>query len=198
MIWTRDPDDNRVELVVGARLAADAVARTSVGGFITGDLGLGHVVLMAKDRAAMQSFYEHIFGFRVTDVVGDFMVLLRCNRRHHSLGLINAGAPGLNHLMVEVATVDDVGAAFDAVRATGNAPAAELGRHSDDEVFSFYAWSPGGFMVECGTGGRLVEPDAKPVQAGADLWGHQGLIEAHTTLIQRAREAHPRSLRTAP
>jgi 2,3-dihydroxybiphenyl 1,2-dioxygenase len=190
MIWTRDPDGNRVEVVAAAQPGPSPISGgTPMKEFVTGDLGLGHVVLMTKDQTAMQAFYEGVLGFRVTDVFSDFMVFLRCNGRHHSVGLINAGASGLNHVMIEVPSIDDVGTALDALRERGDALAADLGRHSNDEVVSFYAWSPGGFMVEYGTGGRLIEPNAQPGEADVDVWGHQGLIEAHMTMIERAHAA---------
>jgi hypothetical protein len=39
---------------------------------------------------------------------------------------------------------------------------------------SFYARSPGDFMVECGWGGRVIEPGWQPreVTEGPSLWGH--------------------------
>lgn len=186
LVWTLDPDGNRVELVFGARrdLVFDGGTRP-VSSFVTGDMGMGHVVLMAKDLAAMRGFYEGLLGFRLTDHIHDQLVFLRCNRRHHSLGLFGFGTSGLNHLMIEVADIDDVGRGLDALRQSGSEPAADLGRHANDEMFSFYAWSPGGFMIEYGTGGKRVGPDAKPCEAAPDIWGHSGLRQAHANLSER-------------
>ncbi|TMK65015.1 MAG: 2,3-dihydroxybiphenyl 1,2-dioxygenase [Actinobacteria bacterium] len=190
MIWTRDPDGNRVELVSGAQRGSSPFAGggRAVSGFVTGELGMGHVVLMTKDQTAMRAFYEDRFGFRLTDYLpDDRMLFLRCNRRHHSLGLVKAGIATLDHLMVEVATIDDVGSAFDALAVMGGEVAADLGRHSNDGVFSFYAWSPGGFMVECGAEGEHIAPETSPVPVTADVWGHHGLRDAHAILIERLR-----------
>jgi len=67
---------------------------------------------------------------------------LRCNRRHHSLALV-AGKDRytLQHIMFEVDTVDAVGAAFERSCDLGVAQST-LGRHSNDEMFSFYALAP--------------------------------------------------------
>ena len=45
----------------------------------------------------------------------------------------------------------------------------------NDHVTSFYSWSPSGFMVEYGWGGRLVEPGKwtpEEYTVGPSLWGH--------------------------
>ena len=49
-----------------------------------------------------------------------------------------------------------------------------LGRHANDEMVSFYVRTPGGFDIEYGTGGRLVD-DATWVcreTTAVSLWGH--------------------------
>ena len=51
-----------------------------------------------------------------------------------------------------------------------------LGRHTNDLMTSFYAKTPSSFMVECGWGGREIEPATwKPFEmhAGPSLWGHE-------------------------
>jgi 3,4-dihydroxy-9,10-secoandrosta-1,3,5(10)-triene-9,17-dione 4,5-dioxygenase len=97
---------------------------------------------MAEHIDEMRAFYEDVLGFRVTDTLDSgLMVFLRCNRRHHGIALINVGASGLNHLMFEVSSIDDVGAVADLVRIHGQI-AADLGRHGNDDTLSFYAWSP--------------------------------------------------------
>jgi len=51
-----------------------------------------------------------------------------------------------------------------------------LGRHTNDFMTSFYAKTPSSFMVECGWGGREIEPAGwQPVEMhhGPSLWGHE-------------------------
>jgi hypothetical protein len=51
-----------------------------------------------------------------------------------------------------------------------------LGRHTNDLMTSFYAKAPSSFMVECGWGGRDIDPATwKPVELtdGPSLWGHE-------------------------
>jgi 3,4-dihydroxy-9,10-secoandrosta-1,3,5(10)-triene-9,17-dione 4,5-dioxygenase len=141
---------------------------------------MGHVVIPAADSAAALAFYAGVLGFRLRDTM-EFgsppmtMRFLGCNPRHHSLALAPIAAPsGLVHLMVEVATLDDVGRALDRCVRRGGKLSASLGRHANDLMTSFYVRTPGGFDIEYGTGGLQVD-DATWVarRTGAiSLWGH--------------------------
>ena len=135
-------------------------------------MGLGHVVLPVTDDAAALRFYTDVLGFRLRDsmrmapeLFGQppaadplLMRFLGCNPRHHSLALAPFPAgPGIVHLMIEVATLDDVGRALDRCARRGAPVSATLGRHANDLMVSFYARTPGGFDIEYGTDGQLVD-----------------------------------------
>ena len=62
-------------------------------------------------------------------------------------------------MMVELFSLDDVGQAYDIALMNPESIGSTFGRHTNDYMTSFYSWSPSGFMVEYGWGGRLVEPD---------------------------------------
>jgi hypothetical protein len=49
-----------------------------------------------------------------------------------------------------------------------------LGRHPNDQMFSFYAFTPSGFQFEFGWGGRVVDADNHPPGAFDRIseWGH--------------------------
>jgi len=55
-----------------------------------------------------------------------------------------------------------------------------LGRHSNDQMVSFYMSTPSGFEVEYGWGGRLVDDAVWQVQRHdrGTLWGHKVQLEA--------------------
>jgi 3,4-dihydroxy-9,10-secoandrosta-1,3,5(10)-triene-9,17-dione 4,5-dioxygenase len=190
MVHVDDPFGNHLELFAGAVLDHRPLTNASGTRFVTGPLGLGHVVLPAPDVDAGLAFYGELLGFQVRDSMrlppamfgrADedgpvFMRFLGCNPRHHSLGLFPAPLPsGLVHRMVEVETLDDVGRALDRVGALGARLSATLGRHTNDHMVSFYVQSPSGFDVEYGTGARLVDPAewvATEITA-VSFWGHR-------------------------
>jgi 3,4-dihydroxy-9,10-secoandrosta-1,3,5(10)-triene-9,17-dione 4,5-dioxygenase len=89
--------------------------------------------------------------------------------------------PGIVHLMIEVAALDDVGAALDRCARRGAPVSGTLGRHANDHMVSFYVRTPGGFDIEYGTDGRLVN-DATWISretTAVSLWGHSFAGPAH-------------------
>jgi len=77
--------------------------------------------------------------------------------------------------MVEVTTLDALGAAFDRATEAGMTITRGLGRHLNDKMVSFYMQSPAGFEVEIGFDGVLVD-DATWCDreaAGGEIWGHK-------------------------
>ena len=77
--------------------------------------------------------------------------------------------------MFEVDDIDLVGRAYDKVLKEKAAPLAmSLGRHSNDQMISFYVKSPGGFDIEFGTDGLQVD-DGRWVareSTAVSYWGH--------------------------
>lgn len=180
LAWFHDPFGFRHELVVGLRNGASdfTPGRPMSSGFVTGDCGLGHIVLIVPDLDAASDFYFGVMGFHHSDDI-DVGVIIRfahCNPRHHTLAFSAVpGLRGLHHVMLEVGDPDDVGRAFDLVVANDVPITATLGRHPNDEMFSFYVRTPSGFELEYGTGGRLVDPGHHPsphLYDAISLWGH--------------------------
>ena len=184
-----DPSGHTLEVFWGASLDSRPAFSPYGNRFVTGDMGMGHVVIPAADDEAALAFYTGVLGFRLRDSMGlppelfgrpaggppAMMRFLGCNRRHHSLALAPMTSPaGIIHLMTEVATLDDVGRAMDRCARRGGRLSASLGRHANDQMVSFYVQTPGGFDIEYGTDGLLVE-DATWVSrqtTAVSLWGH--------------------------
>lgn len=184
----RDPFGTPLEVYHGPRLEPDPPARRHVSGFVTGELGAGHYVIGGTDVAAAVDFYVDVLGFEVRNTQrragadgafpDDRIWFLACNGRHHSVALFERpGDVELVHFMVEVDTIDDVGRAYDRARASGLPQRLTLGRHSNDEMLSFYSGTPDGFTVEVGCDG-LVVPLGSPVYetTTGSLWGHERLV----------------------
>ncbi|MFE3285799.1 VOC family protein, partial [Streptomyces sp. NPDC059233] len=166
LVHCEDPSGNPLELYWGQAQDHTPLASPYGNRFVTGELGLGHVVLPAPDTETTLDFYENLLGFQLRDSMKlppvavptgapgkDFhwMHFLSPNRRHHSLGLYpGALPPGIVHFMVELERLDDVGYCLDRMNAAGIPIASTLGRHSNDHMVSFYAQAPGGFQVEYG------------------------------------------------
>lgn len=182
-----DPAGIRCEFYWGALLQRRLafVSPRGLGGFHTGDEGLGHVVVGVPDGAAYLAFYRDLLGFRISDFIewtipgrGEIhATFLHCNQRHHSIAFTNSphGQKRLAHFMVEVDVLDDVGRTWSLCDREDVPIAQSLGKHVNDEMLSFYIVSPSGFTVEFGYGGRLVD-DATWEVATYDwpsIWGHK-------------------------
>jgi len=197
MISTVDPHGHALEVFCGAALEHRPAVSPYGNRFVTGDMGLGHVVLpVPPGSTAAFDFYTEVLGFRLRDSMrmpaeffggqpGDPPVWFRflgCNARHHSLALAPVPAPaGIVHLMVETASLDDVGLALDRCGRRGATVSGTLGRHANDLMVSFYVRTPGGFDIEYGTDGRPVD-DASWITretTAVSLWGHNFAGPAH-------------------
>ena len=184
-----DPSGNALELYWGRALDyAPFSSPRGMSGFVTGNMGMGHVVLPALQLEACRGFYKRHLGCGDTDEMWLDMTgrpedprlgiyfLHAGNPRHHSLGLMGGPAPcGCVHIMLEARTLDDVGRALDRCMANGTHISSTLGKHSNDLMVSFYVQTPGGFDVELGWSALQVDW-AKWVPTHSlipDLWGHR-------------------------
>jgi 2,3-dihydroxybiphenyl 1,2-dioxygenase len=184
LISFRDPAGNRLEAFYGAAVADEPFHPSRlISGFRAGPLGMGHVLVTVQDMTASLAFYRDLLGFRISDYM--FAPLkayfLHVNPRHHSIALVEAPENALNHLMVELYSLDDVGQGYDLALSDRDQIVATLGRHSNDLMTSFYLRTPSKFFVEYGWGGRDVDDASwqpKELQTLASFWGHDGLFRA--------------------
>ncbi|HWX05371.1 MAG TPA: VOC family protein, partial [Bradyrhizobium sp.] len=178
LISFHDPAGNRLEAFYGAEIDdAPFSPGRSISGFRTGPLGLGHAVLTVENIGTVMPFYVDLLGFGLSDYIEKPFraYFFHVNPRHHSLALIETGRNGMHHLMVELFSLDDVGQCYDIALKEPDRIGVTLGRHTNDFMTSFYAKSPSSFMIECGWGGREIEPRTwQPVEMhdGPSLWGH--------------------------
>ena len=150
------------------------------GGFVTGQGGLGHAVLISPDLDASERFYVDVLGFRLSDQIhapnAPRLRFYNCNERHHTLAMVEIpGITGFHHLMLETVSIDDVGIALDLVTQGAAELTMSLGRHSNDRMTSFYVRTPAAFEIEYGWGGIVLDADS-PIPALYDrfsIWGHK-------------------------
>ncbi len=185
LITFTDPDGTPCEAFYGPLQLTNKPFISPTGfRFVTAEQGLGHIVLISKDHAAQEAFYTQLLGFKVSDYIDTEVVpgkpinitFLRCNSRHHSLALAPVPIPAkIAHIMLQVDNVDDVGRAMDAAKKADVHFSFTLGRHSNDEMLSFYTMSPSGFDVEFGWGAIEVDDDSWHVKVHHtnSAWGHK-------------------------
>ncbi len=179
-IRTKDPQGLDIEIIYGPERGETDFVSPRQANFVTGELGLGHIVLYTSDLKASMSFYN-ILGFQVSDYI-EFdlagtkveVTFLHCNKRHHTLALVPVPVPQkLNHLMLEVTSVDQVITAYYRARQAKLSMTRHLGRHTNDRMLSFYVKTPAGFDIEYGCDGIQIGDDWQIKKFDAtSLWGH--------------------------
>ncbi|WP_248475064.1 biphenyl-2,3-diol 1,2-dioxygenase [Tomitella fengzijianii] len=180
-----DPAGTKLEVFHGALLDHSPVVTPFGAKFVTGAQGLGHVVIPVPDQGAAYDFYVKTLGFLSRGAFrmpappeyGPLRIrFFGVNQRHHSLAMMPSPkqGPGLIHVMVEVDTLDAVGEAQDRVVKEGISLSSTIGRHTNDKMVSFYVRAPGGWDIEFGCQGMLVDEEhytAEEITADS-YWGH--------------------------
>ncbi len=187
LVVCEDPFGLPVELYVGERTTSAACDLPLPDiSFVTGNQGLGHMVLYVGDQAQAERFYMEGLGMKLSDhiLLGPpdkrfQLTFLHCNPRHHTLALAPAPVPKrLNHIMLQVQSLDAVGHGLDRANGAAVPIANSLGKHTNDEMVSFYMTSPSGFEIEYGHGG--IEIDDTTWETGkhyaTSFWGHKGAL----------------------
>jgi 2,3-dihydroxybiphenyl 1,2-dioxygenase len=175
----KDPDGHPLALSYGFEIDKEPVRYTR-------DLniaGLGHVLLTVKDTQRSHDFYTTLLGFRLSDWVciddNIRLCFLRCNDRHHSIAFapcMPGKAPRLQHVMLEVASLDDVMRTYHYLRTRGAPIGMGPGRHPNCQTVHVYVQTPAGFAVEFGWGHRRLDdashqPIVYPSGTPVDIWG---------------------------
>ena len=185
MFWLEDPQGLRIEISCNPKDLTDELVLPLVpGGYMTGELGFGHIAIGAIDLPTCEAFYQKVLGFKISDyIVQDIQgipikfTFFHVNPRHHTLALAGIPTPyRLNHVMFEVNSIDVVGTAYERAKQQGINFYMNLGRHPNDRMLSFYANTPSNFAVEYGTGGVQIQDDATwevKTYDAISAWGHK-------------------------
>ena len=147
--------------------------------------GVAGTVLPALPFEPTLALFRDVLGFGLSDVfnfqMGPDAPVIRiyflhgASGRHHSVALAEMPNPaGCVHMMVEVATLTEVGQAYDRMRAHGVKEMATMGEHENDKMTSFYMMTPGNFAIEYGYGGLIVDPPTwqTTYTQRVSIWGH--------------------------
>ena len=156
------------------------------GSFVTGRLGVGHFVIVARDGQEALDFCTKVLGIKISDYIRgevapgkvlDATFYHTVTGRHHSVATALVPFPmekRIHHIMFEMADMDDVGMANDRCIKMGYEITSSLGHHPNDQMFSFYVRTPSGFLLEVGSGGVVVDDDNWEIKSFSQLsdWGH--------------------------
>jgi 2,3-dihydroxybiphenyl 1,2-dioxygenase len=174
-----DPDGHPLALAHGFEVDNEPVRYTRE----LSVLRLGHVLLTVKDTQRSHEFYTGVLGFRLSDWVNVDenirLCFLRCNERHHSMAFapcMPGKSPRLQHIMLEVETLDDVMRSYHFLRIRKAPIGMGPGRHINCQTVHVYVQTPGGFAVEFGWGHRRLDdatyqPVVYPTGSPIDIWG---------------------------
>jgi 2,3-dihydroxybiphenyl 1,2-dioxygenase len=175
-----DPGGNPVEIFHGPEVEFVKPfhpGRRMHGRFKTGAGGIGHCIVRQDDIDAARRFYMALGmrgGVEYKIKVGDRVVapvFMHCNDRDHTVAFgVGPQKRRINHLMVEVENLDDVGLTYDIVRKNKVPVTITPGKHSNDHMYSFYMRNPSGWVIEYGWGGRPATYQSEYYVQ--DIYGH--------------------------
>lgn len=136
-----DPDNRRLRFRAEARSLPEAPAWAM-------PRKVSHVVLNTADMEGLEAWYCRVLGFRVSDYSADQMVFLRCAADHHSIALVRAHYPSINHVAFELPTINEFMRSIGRMKERGIHPTWGPGRHGPgDNPFAYFV-SPSGFCIE--------------------------------------------------
>jgi 2,3-dihydroxybiphenyl 1,2-dioxygenase len=181
-----DPEGLRHEIAYGCK-DADAPFAPAIAtrGFVTGDEGLGHVAINAKDYATCEKFMAAALGAGLSDHIfsdfGDSKVaatFMHLNPRHHSIAYAQfpfETPKKIDHVMIESVDLVDVLKAQERVREADIPITITLGEHPNDRAISFYCTTPSGFRIEMAANCIKVKPgEWEPTSYDFfSMWGHR-------------------------
>lgn len=175
--------------------------------------GMGHLAITTKDPVSLQRYYDTVFDARLSDYIDENISglmlkirFLRTDSRHHSVAIANInGVPvdpirtSIQHMNIQVASLDDLLASFERVTHQGFAMAWSVGQHTNDRELSYYCVTPSGFELEVGWNPVVVTRELESTwepstYAGISIWGHTPVGETVVTKMAQFRIAL-RSLR---
>lgn len=174
--------------------------------FVTGASGMGHLAITTKNPAQLRGYYNTVFDARISDFIDENVSgltlkirFLRVNERHHSIAIANLNGlkvdpirTSIQHMNIQVATLEDMLASYERVRALGFHMAWSVGQHTNDRELSYYSVTPSGFELEVGWNPVVVTPELESTwepsrYQGISIWGHTPIGETVVTKFAQFR-----------
>lgn len=206
------PKGIATEVFTRARTTATPLRMRNTA-FVTGRSGMGHLAITTTRPEQLHTYWNNLLDLRLSDRIVERIGpaklnirFLRSGQRHHSIALANVAGLALDpvrtsvqHVNIEIATLDDLLASFHRVTELGFAMAWSIGQHTNDRELSYYCVTPSGFELEVGWNPVVVTPEREETwepatYQGISLWGHTTAGAGVAALMSRFQAA-VRSLR---
>lgn len=122
---------------------------------------LGHFVLGTTDFDQSKAFFVDGLGFKVSDIVADSGLFLRCSTDHHNVLIQRAPVPFIHHSSWQVDDVDAIGrGAMAVLEGHPERHVWGLGRHYAGSNFFWYLKDPAGNFAEYHSDMDCIPEDA--------------------------------------
>ncbi|MYW97658.1 extradiol ring-cleavage dioxygenase [Amycolatopsis rubida] len=176
--------------------------------FVTGRSGMGHLAITTTRPEQLHTYWNNLLDLRLSDRIVERIGpaklnirFLRSGQRHHSIALANVAGLALDpvrtsvqHVNIEIATLEDLLASFHRVTELGFAMAWSVGQHTNDRELSYYCVTPSGFELEVGWNPVVVTPEREQTwepttYQGISLWGHTAVGASVAVLMSRFQAA---------
>ncbi len=136
---------------------------------------LGHFVLGTTNFEVTRRFFVEGLGFKVSDIIRDFGVFMRCSTDHHNILVQRAPVPFIHHSSWQVDDVDTIGrGAMDMLEGHPERHVWGLGRHYAGSNFFWYLKDPAGNFAEYHSDMDCIPEDA--IWTPEELEGARGLF----------------------
>ena len=160
------------------------VQTPAVSGFVTGDMGMGHVIVSAEDGDATVDFYIDVLGFVERNTMGKTVFHgLQPAPPHLRRRPPARARAGCSTSWSRSPRSTTSASALDRADALGVPMMNTLGKHTNDHMVSFYVYSPERYAVEVGWNGLRVDGDAP------DLRDHRRARSGVTSSPRRRHDA---------
>lgn len=120
-----------------------------------GITGFSHIGLCSTDPVRDEKFWTGVLGAKVSDRIGP-SPLMRIDEVHHKIALFPSRKAGIQHVNHQVASIDDVMAAYYRLKEAGVRIVFGPGRHPTSGACFLYFEGPDGMIYEYSTGVRLI------------------------------------------
>ncbi len=140
---------------------------------------INHVVFGTPDVEAAAAFYTDRLGFRLTDIMRDVGMFLRCDGRHehHNLFFRKRRTLRFEHVSFGVQDIDELMVGANEMRRRGWSSSEGLGRHRMGSLLFYYIDSPAGGQAEYTADGDYVTDEWKPRVWDVAFGNHYWLAE---------------------